>query len=124
MARISKEERERQILHNMKALDLTREEAEQLFEDDQNDFIGEEGEQMTINAKEVRRYEKSDTPRKTQKERVKKEHPEKRRIMSELYKVLIGIADCASFTNEERQIAFSIGENDYEITLTQKRKKK
>ena len=40
---MSKSEKEKIILDYMKKLDISREEAEQLFEDDENDFIGEEG---------------------------------------------------------------------------------
>ena len=32
--------------------------------------------------------------------------------------------DNPTITNKERQIAFSVGDNDYELTLVQKRKKK
>lgn len=39
---MSKSEKEKAILDYMKKLDISREEAEQLFEDDENDFIGEE----------------------------------------------------------------------------------
>lgn len=124
MARVSKAEKEKIIQNHMSKLGITREEAEQLYEDDKNDFIGETGEQMTVSAKAVKRYEKSDAPRKTQKERTKKEHPEKKNLIMALFEVVQTLADCATVTNEERQIAFAIGENNYELTLIQKRKAK
>ena len=63
-------EKEKQIQNYMKNLQISREEAEQLWEDDQEDFIGEEGEAMTEKAKAVKRYEKGDKPRaKEKKER-------------------------------------------------------
>ena len=63
--------REQQIENYMKSLQINRAEAEQLFEDDQADFIGEEGEEMTKKAKEVRRYEQSDKPKSKKKREVK-----------------------------------------------------
>ena len=48
-------EKENKIQQYMKALDITREEAVQLIEDDENDIIGEEGEELQEKAKEVRR---------------------------------------------------------------------
>ena len=56
-------DKEKQILSYMKSLKISREEAEQLWEDDQADYIGEEGEEMTKKAKEIKRYEKSNETR-------------------------------------------------------------
>lgn len=63
--------KEQQIENYMKALQISRAEAEQLYEDDKEDFIGEEGEEMTKKAKEVRRYEKADKPKEKKKREVK-----------------------------------------------------
>ena len=63
--------REQQIENYMKSLQISRAEAEQLFEDDQADFIGEEGEEMTKKAKKVRRYEQADKPKSKKKREVK-----------------------------------------------------
>ena len=124
MARIKEAEKEKIILNHMRALGISREEAEQLFEDDEKDWIGADGEKMTQDAKSIRRYEQADKTKRKRSTPVRKENPEKRNILSELHKTLIGIADCATVTNPERIIAFTIGENDYEVTLTQKRKQK
>ena len=40
-------EKEKQILQYMSSLEISREEAEQLYEDDLEDYIGEDGEEMT-----------------------------------------------------------------------------
>ena len=67
---MSKSEKEKIILDYMKKLDISRQEAEQLFEDDENDFIGEEGEQMTEQAKKVgRHYEQKGERKKSTRER-------------------------------------------------------
>lgn len=56
--------KEKEIKKYMDKLGISYEEAEQLWEDDQEDYIGEEGEQMTEKAKALKRYEKADTKRK------------------------------------------------------------
>lgn len=60
--------------------------------------------------------------------RSRKENPTKSSIISELAKFLEEHSENAcvevEITNKERQIAFKIGENAYELTLVQKRKPK
>lgn len=60
--------------------------------------------------------------------RSRKENPTKASIISELAKFLEHDSEnaCAevNITNKERQIAFIIGDNSYELTLVQKRKPK
>ena len=63
--------KEQQIENYMKSLQISRAEAEQLYEDDKEDFSGEDGEEMTKKAKEVRRYEKADKPKSKKKREVK-----------------------------------------------------
>lgn len=62
------------------------------------------------------------------KQRARKENPTKASIIEEIAKFLIENSENAcenvTITNKERQIAFSIGENNYEFTLVQKRAKK
>jgi hypothetical protein len=58
----------------------------------------------------------------------RKENPTKSGIISELAKFLQeqseNAVEAVNITNPERQIAFTIGENSYELTLVQKRKPK
>lgn len=60
--------------------------------------------------------------------RSRKENPTKASIIAEIAKFLAEISENAcenvEITNKERQIAFKIGENSYELTLVQKRKPK
>ena len=60
--------------------------------------------------------------------RQRKENPTKANIIAELAKFLAEQSENAcenvNITNKERQIAFTVGENSYELTLVQKRKKK
>lgn len=61
-------------------------------------------------------------------QRKRKENPTKAAIIAEIANFLTENSENACenvvITNKERQIAFKIGENDYEITLIQKRKLK
>ena len=62
------------------------------------------------------------------KDKKRKENPTKAGIIAELAKFLEENSENAcenvKITNKERQIAFKIGENDFELTLVQKRAKK
>ena len=64
----------------------------------------------------------------TEGKRSRKENPTKAAIIAELAKFLTETSENAcemvEITNKERQIAFKIGENAYELTLVQKRKPK
>ena len=64
----------------------------------------------------------------TDGKRSRKENPTKAGIIAELAKFLTenseNACEMVEITNKERQIAFKIGENAYELTLVQKRKPK
>ena len=114
--------KEQEIQKNMKALGISREEAEQLWEDDQNDFIGEEGEEMTRKAKEVKRYEKGDKPRaKAKKERKVDEN--KKLILDKLHKALETIVKITN-VKTETEISFVYNDEEYTLKLTKHRPKK
>lgn len=122
--------REQQIEHYMKSLQISRADAEQLYEDDQADFIGEEGEEMTVKAKEVRRYEQS-AEKKERKPREKKIDQEKVAILNWIEGALVGRHslidedewDFAEVEkpNPQKEITFRVGENEYSLTLTKHR---
>lgn len=122
--------REQQIENYMKSLQISREEAEQLYEDDQEDYIGEEGEQMTEKAKEIRRYEQS-AEKKTRKPREKKIDAEKVAILNWIEGALVSRHsiieeedwDFSEVTkpNPQKEITFRVGENEYSLTLTKHR---
>lgn len=122
--------REQQIEQYMKSLQISREEAEQLYEDDQEDYIGEEGEQMTEKAKEIRRYEQS-AEKKERKPREKKIDQEKVEILNWVEGALVGrhsiieeeewdFSEVAK-PNPQKEITFRVGENEYSLTLTKHR---
>jgi hypothetical protein len=78
--------------------------------------------------KEVKKYRAVGT-RKTDKtqpsERKRKENPTKATVIAEIAQFLEENGyELVEITNKERQIAFKVGENAYELTLVQKRKPK
>ena len=112
--------REQQIEQYMKSLQISREEAEQLYEDDQEDYIGEEGEQMTEKAKEIRRYEQS-AEKKERKPREKKLDEDKVKIIKFLYDEMLSGLDKVEIKNEQREITFLYNDAEYSLTLTKHR---
>ena len=119
--------KEQAIEQYMKSLDISREDAEQLWEDDQADYIGEEGEQMTAKAKQIRRYEQADKPRaKATKE--KKLDDEKVKIIDFLWGCMLNEThllelENVEVTNPQKEISFTVGGNEYSISLIKHRKK-
>lgn len=86
--------------------------------------------------KEAKKYAKAGTRKaptvykldNAEGKRSRKENPTKSAIIAEIAKFLTETSENAcemvEITNKERQIAFKIGENAYELTLVQKRKPK
>ena len=112
-------EKEAKIAQYMKALDVSREEAIQLIEDDENDVIGEEGEALQEKAKEVKRYEKSDKPRKkANKER--KVDEEKKYLLNLLIGAING-ENCVDAVKNEAEFSFTFNDNSYTVKLVKHR---
>ena len=77
--------------------------------------------------KEAKKYAKTGTRTSTgaKTERKRKENPTKAAIIAEIANFLAENGyEMVEITNKERQIALKVGENDYELTLVQKRAKK
>lgn len=113
-------EKEKAIKNYMEKLKISREDAEQLWEDDQADFIGEEGEKMTENAKELRRYEKGKSSRKKMVKERKVDT-----IKKHLFDLVInGIAEEVEQIerHNEVSIAFVYDNENYSLKLTRHRK--
>lgn len=122
----------------MEALHCSEAEAEQIMADDK---AIDRGQKMPFDLddeaeKVARKFAKTGTRKappaykldNTGGKRSRKENPTKASIISELAKFLEADSENAcvevEITNKERQIAFKIGENAYELTLVQKRKPK
>lgn len=113
-------EKEKAIINYMEKLKISREDAEQLWEDDQADFIGEEGEKMTENAKELRRYEKGNSSRK-KVVRERKVDPVKSHLLD---LVINGISEEVEQIEKyhEVSVAFVYNDDNYTLKLTKHRK--
>jgi hypothetical protein len=119
----------------MRLLDCTEEEAIDVIETDKiidkggrtkYDLpIEKEKEALKIGAVNDRMAKDKST---NMRGKVRAENPTKSGIISNLAEFLTEMSnfECENvkITNKERQIAFKCGENDYELTLVQKRKKK
>ena len=84
---MSELEKELEIQKHMEVLGITREQAEQLWLEDNTDFEDEEMKGMREKAKQNRRYEKSDKPRKTS-QKTKKLDDDKVKIISDIFNSL------------------------------------
>ena len=122
---------EKQIQALMK-LGLSREEALQTLADDADIDKGKpkDFDLSAEQLKNAKQYTKVGTRKTstTPTKRERKENPTKALIIAEIFKFLTENAEISAenleILNKERQIFFKCGENDYELTLTQKRKPK
>ena len=117
------------IERSMKTLDLTKEEAIQVWLEDEGYLENEEQEELCKKAKENRitatiHKASAINKKKTQRERVRKENPTKEMVIAEIAKILPNFAENVQVLNIGKLISFTIGENTYEIDLKQKRKPK
>lgn len=121
------------VKHHMKVLDIPEAEAIQLVMDDKAVDKGEKLFELSAEQKKVaKKYAGTGTKKRTvykfDTAKKKKENPVKQKIITEIERFLNEnseiCAEMVQITNAERQIAFKIGENDYELTLVQKRKAK
>lgn len=119
---------------NMKLMGWTQEEAESVWEADR---AIDKGERVDFDLspeqeKEAKKYMNAGTRKVPTNykfdQRKRKENPTKAGIIAELATFLVENSENAcenvEITNKERMIAFKVGENCYELTLTQKRKPK
>lgn len=117
----------------MKSLDCSREDAIDVLKHDEIiDKGGRTEYDLPIEQEKLAKKMANAGTRKTPttynfNKRERKENTTKSGIISALKDFLsVSELKCenVNITNKERQIAFSVGENDYELTLVQKRKKK
>ena len=119
------------IERSMKSLELTKEEAIQMWLEDEGYLENEEQEALEKKAKENRitatihqASATSKVEKKTQTERCRKENPTKEMVIREIAALLPNFAENVEVLNVGKLISFSIGEEKYEIDLKQKRKPK
>lgn len=113
----------------MRLLDITEAEAEDIIATDK---AIDKGERVYFDLdpeteKQAKKLINVETHKKSTEKtvRTRKENPTKANIITEINQFLIENGyEMVEITNKERQIAFKVGENDYELTLVQKRKPK
>ena len=114
----------------MHLLNCSEAEARQVIEDDKRIDRGEKLFELTPEQQKIsKQYTRTGTRKAPTvynfEPRKRKENPTKQSIIAELAKFLMEQSENAcenvNITNKERQIAFSIGTNNYELTLVQKR---
>lgn len=118
---------ETQVEKLMRLLKCTKEEAEEMIACDK---AIDRGERVYFDLdpqaeKEAKKMANTGTRKTTKTTRTRKENPTKAHAISEIAQFLMENGyEMVNITNAERQIAFKIGENDFELTLVQKRKSK
>ena len=134
MPKMSEKDFQAKIDNLMKKLDCTAEEAKEILmdDDDIDHGIAKDFDLSAEKLKEANKYSKTGTRKAPTaykfEKRQRKENPTKTLIIAELFKFFSENAKISAenleILNKERQIFFKCGENDYELTLTQKRKPK
>ena len=112
--------KEKEIVHLMKSLDISREEAEQLWEDDNNDYENDEMKEMAEKAKKnglLKVGARQAGPATEKKPRERKPNEDKRFLIDCLFDSLKDFDNC-EIVNPERQIDFLLNGVHYSVTLT------
>lgn len=109
-----------EIEKNMKALEISKEEAIEmwLFDNDYED--NEEVEEMTVKAKAVKRYEKGDKPRKAVKKE-RKVDEEKKELLNLCRIPIEGAGGIVTNIKNEAEFSFTFGNNCYTVKLVKHR---
>ena len=120
-----------EIEKNMKLLKLTKDEAIQLYLEDEEYLENAEQEALSQKAKTnvkvgniVKAKADTKSKPKTQSEKVKKDDPTKEMIIAEIAEFLPKIATNIQVVDNRKIITFCIGDDTYKIDLTRTRKPK
>ena len=111
-----------EIENSMKVLKMSKDEAVQLWLEDEGYLENEVVEELTAKAKvnKVNHEAKADKPRKTVK-RERKPDEEKENLIKILSECLINAGFTAEITNKAKIIEFNVGENHYKLDLIKQR---
>lgn len=114
----------------VKIMQIDKEDAIQIWLEDEGYLINEEQEQLNQKAKENKSHKIAKAERKApivlknKKEKVVKENPTKEMVIAEIAKILPNFATDINIENKAKIITFRIGDEEYKLDLIQKRKKK
>ena len=113
--------KEADILKAMKNLDLTREEAIQMLQDDEDDISVE----LTAEQKKVvKAMTQGDRKKETAPRKRERKIDENKRTLITCFADALKIATDVDVLNPEREIAFTFNGSKYKLTLTKTREKK
>lgn len=109
-----------EIEKNMKVLDISKDEAIEMWLDDNDYTANEVVEELTKKAKEVKRYEKADKPRKERK--VERKVDEEKKTLLNLCRIPIeGAGGIVTNVKNEAEFSFTFGDNCYTVKLVKHR---
>lgn len=114
----------------VKTMQIDKEDAIQIWLEDEGYLINEEQEQLNQKAKENKSHKIAKAERKApivlknKKEKAVKENPTKEMVIAEIAKILPNFATDINIENKAKIITFRIGNEEYKLDLIQKRKKK
>lgn len=118
------------IERSMKSWGISKEEAIQMWLEDEEYLENEEQEALCQKAKEnritatIHEATAKEPKAKTQKERTRREDPTKEMIIAEIAKILPKFAENVKVENIGKLITFTIGEESYKLDLIKQRKAK
>ncbi len=120
---------DQEIEKSMKILELTQEEAIQMYLEDNGYLENEEVEALTKKAKENgadKIINRATPTRKAQTERKPKENPLKEQIIASLHKFLLENSELSqvNIINKSKTIDFYVNEKHFSLNLTEHRPKK
>jgi len=121
---------DKEIEQSMKCLEISKDEAIQMWLEDEGYLENEEQEALEKKAKEnritatIHQAKTTEVKKKTQKERVQKEDPTKEKIVAECAETIRKLCGNAEITNKTKLIAFELDGEKYELNLIRKRKPK
>ena len=117
-------QKEQEIQNYMEKLQISRKEAEELWQDDHDDFIGEEGEQYETKAKQAgRRYEQSEKKKRKPSKRERKVDTEKWKLLNYLMNGIKAEGIEIAGIHNETDFTFDFGEFNFTVKLTRHKKK-
>lgn len=111
-----------EIDKNSRLLGITREEAIQMYLEDEGYIVNEYVEELTAKAKEAKisHEAKSEKPRK-QVKRERKPDEEKENLIDILANALVAEGFEIKITNKSKIIEFNVGDNHYKLDLIKQR---
>lgn len=116
--------KENEIKKYMEKLNISREEAEQLYRDDHSDEVLPEVAEMEEKAKQLKRhYETGEKKERKKSTRERKVDEDKKIILAEIAEI-IGKIGTIQNVKTETEISFLYKDSEYSVKLIKHRKKK